>query len=77
MSKSFEIFYLTSDNGDGSSSVHFFKDKGYAKEVMQESEDSGDDNYWANEGCVGVVSFSIDENGNPVFPKGFFHEADS
>lgn len=77
MNKSFEIYYLTSDNGDGSSSVHFFKDKDYAKKVMQESEEEGDDPYWANEGCVGSISFSIDENGNPIFSKGFFHEANS
>ena len=50
MNKSFEIYYLTSDNGDGSSSVHFFQDKDSAKKVMQESEEDGNDPYWANEG---------------------------
>lgn len=53
-----KVFYLISDNGDGSSSVHFFKNYESAAALVD------DEWYYANEGDV--RSFEIPDGPNTI-----------
>lgn len=62
-----KIFYLVSDNGDGSASVFFFKDEAKANVVAENNEQ-----FNLNEG--GSSEFEI--TGDVVDPSGHFFSDD-
>jgi hypothetical protein len=41
------IYGLISDNGDGSASIHWFRNKGTVDHLLS---DDGEESYWGNEG---------------------------
>lgn len=42
-----KVYGLISDNGDGSSSIHWFRSKEKVDEMLD--EENGHENYWAND----------------------------
>ena len=57
-----KVYYLITDNGDGSGSVQFFKDERLAKSLVDDEDQLGV--FYPNEGTVG--SFEIPDGDNTI-----------
>ena len=49
------VYGLSSDNGDGSSSIHWFRDKATVDALLDEDSSTWKEQYWANEGSAAVT----------------------
>lgn len=63
-----KVFYLTTNNGDGSSSVQFFKNEETAQQLL--SDDGDLEAYGCNEGQV----YSFEINGDNIVTNIDFFE---
>lgn len=51
-----KVFYITSDNGDGSASVHFYSENDTTKDQLKDMMEELPEIYWGNEGQVGAFN---------------------
>lgn len=49
------VYGLTADNGDGSCSMHWFRDKTRVDELLDEDNAAWDERYYGNEGYPAVT----------------------